>query len=99
MQQVTTRDLARNTAKVLARIAAGEEIEVTRNGHPVAVLRAPSPQDVKMRELVKAGVIPPDLLEQQIDVLSKLRISRTSAKPGQKSLTETIREMRDEERF
>jgi antitoxin (DNA-binding transcriptional repressor) of toxin-antitoxin stability system len=98
MRQVTIRELARNTAEVLRWVANGEEIEVTRNGRPVAVMRAPDPENVKLRELVKAGVIPPDLLKQQADVLDRLRISRTPAEPGQKSGTEIISELR-EERF
>jgi antitoxin (DNA-binding transcriptional repressor) of toxin-antitoxin stability system len=98
MHQVTIRELARNTAEVLGRVANGEEIEVTRNGKPVAVLRAPDPEDVMLRELVKAGVIPPDLLQQQTEVLNRLRTTRTPAKPGQKSGSEIISEMR-EERF
>jgi antitoxin (DNA-binding transcriptional repressor) of toxin-antitoxin stability system len=98
MRQVTIRELARNTAEVLRWVANGEEIEVTRNGRPVAVMRAPDPEDVKLRELVKAGVIPPDLLKQQATVLDRLRTSRAPAAPGQKSGTEIISELR-EERF
>jgi prevent-host-death family protein len=98
MQQVTIRELARNTAEVLTRVANGEEIEVTRNGRPVAVLRPPDPEDVKLRELVKAGIIPRDLRQQQAKVLEQLRMTRAPAKPGQKSGSEIISEMR-EERF
>jgi prevent-host-death family protein len=98
MPQVTIRELARNTAEVLGRVANGEEIEVTRNGRPVAVLRPPDPEDVKLRELVKAGIIPSDLLQRQAKVLNRLRTTRAPAKPGQKSGSEIISEMR-EERF
>ena len=99
MPQVTIRELSRNTAEVLERVAAGEEIEVTRNGQPMAVLRAPDPVDMKMRELIKAGVIPPDVLKRQATVLSRLRASRAPATPGQKSGSAIIAEMREEERF
>jgi antitoxin (DNA-binding transcriptional repressor) of toxin-antitoxin stability system len=99
MRQVTIRELTRNTAGVLERVAAGEEIEITRHGQPVATLHAPDPVNVKMWELVKSGVIPPDLRQQQAAVLSMLQASRTPAKPGQKSGSETIAEMRDEERL
>jgi antitoxin (DNA-binding transcriptional repressor) of toxin-antitoxin stability system len=98
MPQVTIRELARNTAEVLGRVANGEEIEVTRNGRPVAVLRAPDPVDVKLRELVKAGIIPSDLLQQQAAVLERLRTTRAPAKPGQRPAQEIISELR-EERF
>src|SRR5437899_5226512 len=72
MPQVTIRELARNTAEVMGRVANGEKIEVTRNGRPVAILRPPDPEDVKLRELIKAGIIPPDLLQQQAEFLERL---------------------------
>jgi prevent-host-death family protein len=99
MRQVTIRELSRNTAEVLERVAAGEEIEVTRNGRPVAVLRAPDPVDVKMRELIKAGVITPDLVQRQQKILNRLRTTRTPLQPGQQPLSEVILEERDRERF
>jgi antitoxin (DNA-binding transcriptional repressor) of toxin-antitoxin stability system len=99
MRQVTIRELARNTAEVLARVANGEEIEITRNGQPVAILRAPDPVDMKMRELIKAGVIPPDLVQRQGKLLSRLRASRTRLRPGQTPPSEIIIEERDKERF
>ncbi|HEY7143541.1 MAG TPA: type II toxin-antitoxin system prevent-host-death family antitoxin [Streptosporangiaceae bacterium] len=37
--EATTRELNQQTAQVLARVAAGETITVTKNGVPVAVLR------------------------------------------------------------
>ena len=96
MRQVTIRELARNTAEVLERVAAGEEIEITKNGRPVALLRAPDPQDVKFRELVRAGIIPADLAKKQEQALARLRASRAPAKPGQPSGSDIIAEMREE---
>jgi prevent-host-death family protein len=96
--QVTTRELARHTTGVLERVAAGETIEVTRNGKPVALITAPDPVDVTTYELVAAGIIPPDLLERQATTLGRVRKSRTPMAKGQKPLSETIIEMRDEER-
>jgi prevent-host-death family protein len=100
MRQVTIRELSRNTAEVLERVAAGEEIEVTRNGRPVAVLRAPDPVDVKMRELIKAGVITPDLLKRQANLLQDLENKPPRpGDPGMESTTETLVKMRHEEKF
>jgi len=99
MQQVTIRELARNTAEVLTRVANGEEIEVTRNGRPVALLRPPDPEDVKLRELVKAGIIPPDLLQQQIELLRQLEKNPPPpGDPGLEPASETLIKMRHEER-
>jgi len=39
MGEATIRELRNNGAEVLARVAAGESITVTRDGHPVAELR------------------------------------------------------------
>lgn len=38
--ETTVRELNQQTAQVLARAEAGESITITRNGRPVAVLRA-----------------------------------------------------------
>lgn len=100
MRQVTIRELARNTAEVLERVAAGEEIEITKNGRPVALLRAPDPEDVKFRELVRAGIIPPDLLKQQQELLRSLEQNPPPpAEPGTELASETLINMRREERF
>jgi prevent-host-death family protein len=41
MTRLTATEVARNFSDVLNRVAAGEEIEIVRNGAPVAVLSAP----------------------------------------------------------
>jgi prevent-host-death family protein len=43
--ETTARELNQQTAQVLARVAAGETVTVTKNGHPVAVLRPYGPED------------------------------------------------------
>jgi antitoxin (DNA-binding transcriptional repressor) of toxin-antitoxin stability system len=100
MRQVTIRELARNTAEVLTWVANGEEIEVTRNGRPVAVMRAPDPEDVKLRELIKAGIVPPDILKQQAEVLRQMEKNPPPpTDPGMEPASETLITMRREERF
>lgn len=44
--ETTVRELNQQTAQVLARAEAGETITVTRNGRPVAVIRAYRPHEV-----------------------------------------------------
>jgi len=57
------------------------------------------PSVAKMRELVAAGIIPADLLQQQAELLERLRHSRLPAtEPGQESGSETLIRMRYEER-
>jgi prevent-host-death family protein len=43
MSEVASRELRNNTAGLLRRVQAGEDITVTVNGKPVAVLTAPQP--------------------------------------------------------
>lgn len=43
--ETTVRELNQHTAQVLARAEAGESIVVTRNGRPVAVIRAYNAQE------------------------------------------------------
>lgn len=42
MVQMSATEVARNFSAVVNRVIAGEEIEVIRNGTPVAELRSPS---------------------------------------------------------
>jgi prevent-host-death family protein len=56
MARLTATDVARNFSDVVSRVAAGEEIEITRNGAIVAVLGPPkarllSPE--RFRELME----------------------------------------------
>lgn len=41
MARLTATEVARNFSAVLNRVAAGEEIEIVRNGAPVAVIAPP----------------------------------------------------------
>lgn len=41
MARLTATELARNLSSVLNRVAAGERIEIVRNGAPVAVIAPP----------------------------------------------------------
>jgi prevent-host-death family protein len=100
VEQITVRELARNTAQVLERIGTGESIEITRNGEPVAVLSPPDIEESTIRGLVKAGILPPDFRERQEKLRAFLRHHAPApAEPGQRPLSETVIEMRDEDRF
>jgi antitoxin (DNA-binding transcriptional repressor) of toxin-antitoxin stability system len=48
MTRMTATEVARNFSAVINRVGAGEEIEIVRNGAPVAELRRPlRPQSLK----------------------------------------------------
>jgi prevent-host-death family protein len=42
MVRMSATEVARNFSSVINRVGAGEEIEIVRNGAPVAELRSPS---------------------------------------------------------
>jgi antitoxin (DNA-binding transcriptional repressor) of toxin-antitoxin stability system len=42
MVRMSATEVARNFSSVINRVGAGEEVEIVRNGAPVAELRAPS---------------------------------------------------------
>lgn len=70
MALVTVRELSNNTAEVLRRVEAGETIEVTRRGTPVAVLRAPDAAEALISGLRRRGVITDDWEERNADLVA-----------------------------
>jgi prevent-host-death family protein len=66
MSEVASRDLRNDTAGVLRRVQAGEDITVTVKGRPVAVLSAVRPQ--RRRWLTKSEFL--------------ARLHRAQADPG-----------------
>jgi antitoxin (DNA-binding transcriptional repressor) of toxin-antitoxin stability system len=62
MSRMTATEAARSFSDVLNRVAAGEEVEITRSGAPVAVIGPPKARLVSaehFRELI-ASAPPPD---------------------------------------
>ncbi|HST25854.1 MAG TPA: type II toxin-antitoxin system prevent-host-death family antitoxin [Gaiellaceae bacterium] len=58
MTRLTASEVARNFSAILNRVAAGEEIEVTRAGAPVAVIAPSRPRllsAVRFRELMASA--------------------------------------------
>lgn len=56
MASVGVRELRQRASELLRRVAAGETIEVTDRGHPVALL-APIPEAAPLERLRAAGEI------------------------------------------
>ena len=57
MRQVPVRELNQHTADVLARVEAGERVEVTRNGVPVAIIEPAQPNP--LGALIESGELHP----------------------------------------
>jgi prevent-host-death family protein len=98
MSRVTIRELARHMTEVLERVAAGETVEITRNGIPVAVISAPDPVEAKMLELVETGVLPRDWQEERTELSTWLaEHPPLRTEPGT-SLSDELIKLRQEER-
>jgi len=78
MTRMTATEAARSFSDVLNRVAAGEEVEVTRSGAPVAVIgphRARFVSGERFRELIATAPRPDE------DFAEDLRTVRESAGP------------------
>jgi prevent-host-death family protein len=62
MVRMTATEVSRNFSSILNRVDAGEEIEIVRNGSPIAELRSPS----------RPRGIPDRAWERMVDRLSML---------------------------
>ncbi len=75
---MTATDAARSFSDVLNRVAAGEEVEVTRSGAPVALIKRPAAGPIsaqRLRELLAAAPRP------DVGFADDLRALRESAGP------------------
>jgi prevent-host-death family protein len=82
MARMTATDAARGFSDLLNRVAAGEEIEVTRAGAPVAMIMPPSGRLLsaeRFRELVATAPRPDDDFAAE---LRSLRETVPAAEPS-----------------
>lgn len=91
MSTVGIRALKQNASKVVAEAAAGDIIVITDRGRPVAML-VPY-KESRVQALIDAGLATPPKHAIR-DLPPPL-----PREPGQRPLTELLREMRDEERY
>jgi prevent-host-death family protein len=88
MESVGIRDLKQHASSVIRRVSAGEEIEVTDRGRPVARI-VPIPRGDEYERLIADGEV----------LLGTGRwgdYEPLPALPG-RSLSQTLRELRDED--
>jgi prevent-host-death family protein len=90
--RIPVRQLQRHASALLDRVAAGETIEVTRNGMLVAVISPPDPKDQVIEELIAEGFLDPDELNKP-----GLGGWRTPGEALPTPLSQTLQELRDEE--
>ena len=94
MNQVGVRRLKQETAALLRRVAAGEALEITDHGHPVARLVPILHSSVD--QMIAEGRIRPAAADLQ-QTMRQLGLPR-SHEPGKPLLSEVLAEMRADER-
>lgn len=88
MERIGIRELKQHASAVIRRVAAGEEVEITDRGTPVARI-VPLPSNDPYERLVAAG-------EVALATSSLLDIQPAAPLPG-KPLSQVLQEMRDED--
>lgn len=89
MERIGVRELRQHASRYLSRVRAGETVEVTERGRPVARL-VPVP-DEPWSALVAAGAVRPPT-----DAAPLAQLEPRRPAPG-RSLSEELRRMRDED--
>jgi prevent-host-death family protein len=90
MERIGVRELRQHASRWLARVAAGETIEITDRGRLVAVLSPPREISARDRLLSEGRLVP---------ARGDLRhIRPLAADSSRRSLSEELSELRDEER-
>jgi antitoxin (DNA-binding transcriptional repressor) of toxin-antitoxin stability system len=72
MARMTATEAARRFSEVLNRVSAGDEVEVTRSGAPVAVIGPPKARLVsagRFRELLAAAPRPDEDFAEEVRAL------------------------------
>lgn len=91
MVSVGVRELRQRASELLRRVEAGETIEVTDRGRPVAVL-APLPDRSPLEHLTATGDLVP--ARHELDDLP----DPLPLKPGQESPSSVLERLRSDER-
>ncbi len=86
------RELRQNASKLLERVKAGEIIRITDRGRPIARL-TPEPEN-SWDELIASGQIRLPLSNEPLSALPP----PPPLKPGEKTASEILEEMRRDER-
>ncbi len=97
MDRIGVRELRQHASRYLARVRRGEIIEVTDRGKPIARLvpvatGVETPAETEQRLIDEGVLIPAELDWRTLP-------APLTPKPGQRSLSEVLQEMRAEERY
>jgi prevent-host-death family protein len=101
-RRVPVRELSRHTAALLDAVAAGESIEVTRDGVPVAILSPVEPAERDIRAAIAIGLLDSSVMDEShgveaADALERLRAVRRDAE-GRAPTAELLMQREEETR-
>ncbi|MDQ1725760.1 MAG: hypothetical protein QOG52_2788 [Frankiaceae bacterium] len=92
MERIGIRELRQHASRYLARVAAGETIEVTDRGRPVArLVPSPAEDDDLLARMEADGMLIPALNHGPLPPIVAAKVLGASA-------SEILRQMRDDER-
>jgi prevent-host-death family protein len=93
MQQIGIRELRANLGSIVRRVRAGETVELTEHGHPVARL-VPLRHHSRLQQMVAEGrLVPP-----QGSLAELLDRERRPLDAGERPLSAILAELRADER-
>jgi prevent-host-death family protein len=93
VEQIGIRELRANLGGIVRRVQGGETVEVTEHGHPVARI-VPLRHRSRYEQMVAEGrIVPPE--GSLADLLDR---ERHQLRPGERSLSEILAELRADER-
>ena len=91
--RVGVRELRQNLSVYLDRVKAGETLEVTEHGRPVAQLAPNPPQKLSiLDQMIADGLVTPAKFDHRL-----LPPPPPDPTPGEPTLSEILQAMRDEE--
>jgi prevent-host-death family protein len=95
-ESIGIRELRQHASRYVAMAKTGKRVPVTERGKLVAYLVPAHEPSTTFQRMVAAGQVRPATgnLWETLASLEPLK-----AEPGEKTLSETLREMRDEERY
>ncbi|MGH8876145.1 MAG: hypothetical protein ACRD0P_02180 [Stackebrandtia sp.] len=98
IDRVTVRDLLRRHREVLALVAEGHQVEITNGGTVVAVMTAPSVDDLTLQDMADAGEVSRDWRERDERLRRRLarRLSNTDPAESTSTLSSAILDDREE---
>ena len=89
MTRIGIRELRQNASRYLAKVKAGEVVEVTERGKLIALLVSPTPTATERDRLISIGQLAPARTSFQLP-------ERRHAPGGERTASEVLSELRED---